>query len=266
MIGASAVRGQKEDTMNLVVLDSPEAAGAAGAAVVVDCLQAKPDAVLGFATGSSPLPLYDALARSGLDFSEVRGFALDEYIGLPAGDPRSYAAVIDSEVVQRLGMQPGAVRVPDAGAADLDAAARDYEDAIRAAGGVDLQILGIGHNGHLAFNEPGAALDSRTRVELLAERTRRANARFFDSPDEVPTHCLTQGIGTILDARHLLLIAHGADKAEIIARALQGPVSADCPASALQLHPRVTVLLDRPAAAGLSGVLAAGPDAGRNDS
>lgn len=186
-----------------------------------------------------------------MDFSRVRGFALDEYIGLPSGDPRSYAAVIDSEVVQRLGLRPGSVQVPNVAAADLDAAARGYEQAIRSAGGVDLQILGIGHNGHLAFNEPGAALDSRTRVEQLAERTRRANARFFDSPGQVPTRCMTQGIGTILDARRLLLIAHGADKAEIIARALQGPVSPDCPASALQLHPRVTVLLDPAAAARL---------------
>lgn len=238
--------------MKVLIKDSREAAGAAGAAVVRGCVQAKPDAVLGFATGSSPLPLYDALADFGLDFSRVRGFALDEYIGLPPGDPRSYGAVIDSEVVQRLGMRPGSVLLPDVSAADLDAAAREYEQAIRDAGGVDLQILGIGHNGHLAFNEPGAALDSRTRVEELAERTRRANARFFDSPDQVPTRCMTQGIGTILDARQLLLIAHGADKADIIARALQGPVTPDCPASALQLHPRVTVLLDQSAAARLA--------------
>ena len=239
--------------MSLAVLDTPQAAGAAAAAVVQECVQAKPDAILGFATGSSPLPLYDALTGFGGDFSRIRGFALDEYVGLPQGDSRSYAAVIESEVVQRLGLQPGAVRLPDVAATDLDAAARDYEQAIRDAGGVDLQILGIGHNGHLAFNEPGAALDSRTRVEELTERTRRANARFFDSPDQVPTLCITQGLGTILEAGHLLLIAHGADKAEIIARALQGPVDADCPASALQLHPRVTVMLDRAAAGRLRG-------------
>ncbi|WP_104055454.1 MULTISPECIES: glucosamine-6-phosphate deaminase [unclassified Arthrobacter] len=237
--------------MKVLTRENRGDAGAAGAVVVRECVQAKPDAVLGFATGSSPLPLYDALADFGLDFSRVRGFALDEYIGLPPGDPRSYGAVIDSEVVQRLGMRPGSVLLPDVAAADLEAAAQEYEQAIRDAGGVDLQILGIGHNGHLAFNEPGAALDSRTRVEQLAERTRRANARFFDSPDQVPTRCMTQGIGTILDARQLLLIAHGADKADIIARALQGPVTPDCPASALQLHPRVTVILDQAAAAGL---------------
>ncbi|MBO0896051.1 glucosamine-6-phosphate deaminase [Arthrobacter sunyaminii] len=237
--------------MKVLTRENRGDAGAAGAVVVRECVQAKPDAVLGFATGSSPLPLYDALADFGLDFSRVRGFALDEYIGLPPGDPRSYGAVIDSEVVQRLGMRPGSVLLPNVAAADLEAAAREYERAIRDAGGVDLQILGIGHNGHLAFNEPGAALDSRTRVEQLAERTRRANARFFDSPDQVPTRCMTQGIGTILDARQLLLIAHGADKADIIARALQGPVTPDCPASALQLHPRVTVILDQAAAAGL---------------
>ena len=238
--------------MDILVVESPEEAGAAAAAVVHKCVQDKQDAVLGFATGSSPLPLYDVLAESGEDFSGVRGFALDEYVGLAPDDPRSYAAVINSEVTGRLGLRPDAVLVPDVSVPDLEASAQDYEKAIHDAGGVDLQILGIGHNGHLAFNEPGAAFDSRTRVEVLTERTRRANARFFDSPDEVPTLCLTQGIGTILQARHLLLIAHGADKSEIVARALQGPVTPECPASALQLHPRVTVVLDRAAAAGLS--------------
>lgn len=242
---------QRQGTVQITVLDSPAEAGTAAAAVVFSCVQAKPHAVLGFATGSSPLPLYDALAESGRDLSAVQGFALDEYVGLPPEDPRSYAAVIDSEVTRRLGLHPPAVHVPDVSDPDLDASAQRYEHAISDAGGVDLQILGIGHNGHLAFNEPGAALDSRTRVEVLTERTRRANARFFDSLEEVPTLCLTQGIGTILEARHLLLIAHGTDKADIVARALQGPVSPECPASALQLHPRVSVFLDRAAAAGL---------------
>lgn len=237
--------------MELLILKSPEEAGAAAAAVVRECVRARPDAVLGFATGSSPLPLYDALADSDEDFSRISGFALDEYVGLPPGDPRSYAAVIDDEVTRRLGLRPDAVHVPDVSAPDLDASAKDYEHAIQSAGGVDLQILGIGHNGHLAFNEPGAPFDSRTRVETLTERTRSANARFFDSPDEVPTLCLTQGIGTILEARHLLLIVHGAGKADIVARALQGPVTPDCPASALQLHGRVTVVLDEAAAGGL---------------
>lgn len=238
--------------MQVTITDTVQETGAAAAVVVRECVRAKPNAVLGLATGSSPLPLYDALADSGVDFSRVTAFALDEYVGLGPGDPRGYASVINSEVTRRLGLRPEAVHVPDVFAPDLDAAAQDYEQAIHAAGGVDLQILGIGHNGHLAFNEPGAALDSRTRVEVLAERTRRANSRFFDSPDQVPTHCLTQGIGTILQARHLLLIAHGEDKAGIIARALQGPISAECPASALQLHPHVTVFLDRAAASQLS--------------
>lgn len=240
--------------MIIKVTPSPAAAGAAAADVVLDFLRSRADAVLGFATGSSPLPLYTALSASGRDFSAVRGFALDEYLGLPPGHPESYATVIEREVVERLGLRAGAVRVPDAGAPDPERAASEYEAAIKAAGGVDLQILGIGHNGHVAFNEPGAALDSRTRVEALTERTRSANARFFASLEEVPRRCITQGIGTILDARHLLLIAHGGDKAEIVARALQGPVSTDCPASALQLHPRVTVVLDEAAAAGLDGI------------
>lgn len=241
-----------ENTVKIMVLDTPEEAGAAAADIVRDCVGANPHAVLGLATGSSPLPLYDALADSGEDFSKVTGFALDEYVGLPPGDPRSYACVIDGEVTRRLGLRPDAVHVPDVSAPDLEASAREYERAITAAGGVDLQILGIGHNGHLAFNEPGAPFDSRTRVETLTERTRRANARFFDSPDQVPTLCMTQGIGTILQARHLVLIAHGADKADIISRALQGTVDPECPASALQLHPHVTVVLDRAAAGSLN--------------
>ena len=238
----------KAGTLNLVRCPDASTLGQAGAGAVLQALAAHPDPVIGVATGSSPSPLYSALAASGADFSTATWFALDEYVGLPPGHPESYAEVLRREIVVPLGLDPHRVHVPDPHAGDLDGAGARYEQRIAAAGGVDLQILGIGRNGHLAFNEPGAALDSRTRLETLTEDTRRANQRFFDSLADVPTHCLTQGLGTILEARHLLLIARGREKAEALARALTGPVSTDCPASVLQTHPQVTVLADGAAA------------------
>lgn len=232
---------------------SPDAAGAGSVAagILAAVIRENPEAVLGFATGASPLPAYRALARLGLDMSGVRGFALDEYVGLPAGHPQSYTSVVAREITRCLGLDPAKVAVPDGAAADPEQAARDYEAAIARAGGIDVEILGLGHNGHLAFNEPGSALDSRTRVEALADRTRQANARHFPTPEEVPRRCITQGLGTILDARRLLLIVSGADKAAVLCDALRGPVTPRCPASVLQLHPNVTVVADEAAASQL---------------
>ncbi len=227
---------------------APEAIGPAAAELVLAALHAREDPVIGVATGSSPSPLYDALAAANADFSRASWFALDEYVGLPKGHPESYAEVLRREIVEPLGLDPRTVHVPDPHREDLQAACEDYEQRIAAVGGIDLQILGIGRNGHLAFNEPGGPLDSRTRVEVLTEDTRRANQRFFDSLQSVPTHCLTQGLGTILEAGQLLLIARGEDKAHALRAALKGPVSRDCPASVLQLHGRVTVLADAAAA------------------
>ena len=191
-----------------------------------------------------------ALAARGLDLSRVRGFALDEYVGLPAGHPQSYRAVIDREVVEPLGLTSSLVRVPgDDG--DLPTAGERYEEAIDAAGGVDLQVLGIGSTGHIGFNEPGSSFASLTRVKTLTEQTRRDNARFFESEEEVPMHCITQGLGTILRARHLVLLAFGAGKADAIAGAVEGPVTASLPGSAVQLHRNVTVIVDEAAASAL---------------
>ncbi len=223
-------------------------AGRLAAGVVLSTVRANPAAVLGLATGSSPLPLYAALADAAVDFSRVSGFALDEYLGLPDGHPQSYAEVIRTAVTEPLGLDPRRVHVPDPHGTDHAGHAAEYDAAIDAAGGVDVQILGVGSNGHIGFNEPGSAFDSRTRVVALAERTRQDNARFFDTPDQVPRECLTQGIATIFGARHLLLIAHGAQKAEPVRRALHGPVTEDFPASIIQRHPRVTVVLDEAAA------------------
>ncbi|RNL54665.1 glucosamine-6-phosphate deaminase [Arthrobacter oryzae] len=238
--------------MEIFVSPDAAAAGAVAAGILAAVIRRKPDAVLGVATGGSPLPVYRALAGHEMDMSGVRAFALDEYVGLPAGHPQSYAAVVAHEITERLGLDPAKVAVPDGAAADPEQAAREYDAAIGAAGGIDVQILGIGHNGHLAFNEPGSDLDSRTRVEVLAARTRQANARYFSSPDDVPERCITQGLGTIMEARQLLLVVAGADKAAVLHEALNGPVTSQCPASVLQLHPHVTVVADAAAASLLS--------------
>jgi glucosamine-6-phosphate deaminase len=235
----------------VVILESREAAGELGAEFVARLIAAKPDAVLGLATGSTPLPLWHALAARDLDLSRVRGFALDEYIGLPAGHPESYRAVITREVVEPLGLTPSLVQVPGDDGGPVEGAGARYEAAIAATGGVDLQVLGIGRTGHIGFNEPSSSLASATRVKTLTEQTRLDNARFFDSLDDVPRHCLTQGLGTILRARHLLLFAFGEAKAAAIAGAVEGPVSSSLPGSAIQLHPLVTVIVDEAAASQL---------------
>ena len=192
------------------------------------------------------------LRRRPVSFSRATAFLLDEYLGLPAGHPESYRSVIDRTFTGRVDFAPGAVRGPDGTATDVVAACRSYEDAIAAAGGVDLQLLGLGRDGHIAFNEPGSSLGSRTRLKTLTSQTVSDNGRFFGPGDDVPRHVLTQGVGTILDARHLVLIAAGAGKAEPLARVVEGPVTAMVPGSALQLHPHVTVVADAAAAAGLA--------------
>jgi glucosamine-6-phosphate deaminase len=235
----------------VVIVPSAADAGAIAAERIAALVARKPDAVLGLATGSTPLPVWAALRERGVDLSRVRGFALDEYLGLPPGHPESYRAVITREVVGPLGLNPALVRVPGDDGGPISTAGARYEEAIRAAGGVDLQILGIGRTGHIGFNEPGSSLASRTRVKTLTDATRADNARFFASAAEVPRHCLTQGLGTILEARELVLLAFGHAKAEAVAGAVEGPVSASLPASAIQLHPEVMVLLDEAAASRL---------------
>ncbi|MCU1445324.1 glucosamine-6-phosphate deaminase [Cryobacterium sp.] len=240
----------------VVVLDTETEAGILAAASIRRLISQKPDAVLGLATGSTPMSLYSALAESlradPLDVSRVRGFALDEYVGLPAGHPESYRAVIIRDAVEPLGLTPGNIQVPNGGLATLQTAGSDYEAAISAAGGVDVQILGIGRTGHVGFNEPGSSFASLTRVKTLTRKTRTDNARFFPSIDDVPIHCITQGLGTIRRAKHLILLAFGEEKAEAIAGAVEGPVSSSSPGSVIQLHPHVTVLVDEAAASRLA--------------
>ena len=238
-----------------VVIVPADTIGALAADAVVALLTGKPTAVLGLATGSSPLSVYAELIRrhqaGEVSFARSRGFLLDEYVGLPAEHPQRYRSVIRRELEEHVDFPPGAIAGPDGLADDLPAVCAAYERAIADAGGVDLQLLGVGSDGHVAFNEPGSSLSSRTRIKTLTARTRADNERFFEPPDEVPHHVLTQGLGTILEARHLVLIAQGAGKAAAVHDLVEGPVSASCPASVLQLHPHATVLLDDDAASQL---------------
>ena len=244
--------------MEVVIVDGPEAAGHLVGGAIADLVGRRPDAVLGLATGSSPLAVYGDLARrhaaGELSLARARAFLLDEYVGLPRDHPQRYRAFIARELERHVDLGSGAVQGPDVGAdgpALLDACAA-YERAIVAAGGIDLQLLGVGGDGHIGFNEPGSSLASRTRLKTLTDGTRADNARFFASIDEVPRHVITQGVGTILEAGHLVLLAFGAGKAAAVARAVEGPVTAMVPASALQLHPHATVVVDDEAAAGLA--------------
>lgn len=243
--------------MEIIICTTPSEVGELAAAKIARVARdAGPEVVLGVATGSSPMATYTALARlvagGALDLSRASAFALDEYVGLPKGHPESYAEVIRRSVTEPLGMDPVRVHCPDGFAADLEAAGPAYEAAILAAGGVDVQLLGIGSNGHIGFNEPTSSLSSRTRIKTLAERTRLDNARFFPSLDEVPQHCLTQGLGTIMDARQVVLVAQGEAKAHAIAAVVEGPITAMYPGSVLQLHPRATIIVDEAAAAELT--------------
>ena len=237
-------------------MSSPAEVGRLAARKIAKLIKLKPTAVIGLATGSSPLAIYHELAASvrdgSLDASRVSGFALDEYVGIAEQHPQSYASVLRREVIEPLGLDPSRVFVPDGRAEDLDAACQAYETAIQAAGGIDLQILGIGANGHIGFNEPTSSFGSRTRLKTLAPRTREDNARFFDSLGDVPAHCLTQGLGTIMEARELLLVAQGSRKAAAVTAAVEGPVSSMCPGSILQFHPEATVIIDETAATELS--------------
>ena len=219
-------------------------------------LRRRPKSTIGLATGSSPLGVYKELIRrhreQGLSFAGARGFMLDEYVGLPEDHPQRYRNVITDELVDQVDWPDAQVHGPDGLAADIPTACAEYENAIASTGGVDLQILGIGTDGHIGFNEPGSSLTSRTRIKSLAPQTRSDNARFFGGDvEQVPVHCLTQGLGTISEARHLVLLASGRHKAEAVHQLVEWPISALWPATVMQLHPHATVLVDEAAASRL---------------
>lgn len=241
--------------MEVVIAPADELAKLA-ADTIEGKLRENPASVLGLATGSSPLKVYDELARrhteNGLSFAQASAFMLDEYVGIDADHPERYRNVIETEIASRVDFAPGAVQGPDGLAEDLVAACAAYEEAIAQAGGVDVQLLGIGTDGHIAFNEPGSSLASRTRIKTLTAQTREDNARFFgDDLDQVPQHCLTQGLATIMSAKHLVLLATGKGKAEAVHQLVEGPISAMWPGTIMQMHPHATVLVDEAAASRL---------------
>jgi glucosamine-6-phosphate deaminase len=224
----------------------------AAAEAVAEVMNAKPDAVLGLATGSTPLALYKELARmhksEGLDFSHVTTFNLDEYVGLPQSHEQSYHYFMRENFFKHVNIPPQNIHIPSGTTSNYKAFCEWYEKRIVDAGGIDVQILGIGSDGHIAFNEPGSSLSSRTRLKTLAKPTIDDNARFFSSRDEVPIYAITMGVGTILEAKQLVMVANGPKKADAIAQAVEGPVSSMITASALQLHPDALVYIDEPAA------------------
>ncbi len=237
--------------MEIIIRDTPESVSTVAARIIAKQLRDKPDTIIGLATGSTPLPLYRALIAMDLDWSKCTTFNLDEYIGLPREHPQTYHSFMWENLFRHTNIRPESVHIPDGNATDIPAHCAEYEERIRAAGGIDIQVLGIGTDGHIGFNEPTSSLASRTRIKTLTRQTRADNARFFGSEDEVPKHVITMGIGTIMEARMNLLLAFGENKALAIAEAVEGPVTSFNPASVLQLHPVVKVCLDELAATGL---------------
>ena len=241
--------------MEIVILPSPEAVSAAGAEIVAGLVARKPDAALGLPTGATPRPLYAELVRrhreEGLSFARVTTFNLDEYVGVAPDHPGSFRHYMEEGLFRHVDLRRERAHLPDGLADDVPAACAAYEAAIRAAGGLDLVLLGLGGDGHIAFNEPTSSLASRTRIKTLSAASRAANQVAFGS-DPVPGHVVTMGIATILEARRCLLLAHGPSKAAALRAMVEGPVTSMVPASALQLHANVTVMCDEAAAAGLA--------------
>ena len=241
--------------MEVVIRPDSLEASLIAAGIVARLIRENPRPVLGLATGRSPLQVYAELVRmrreEGLDFSRVTTFNLDEYVGLPPGHPGSFRAFMNRNLFDHVNIPPANIHVPDGSAPDIPAFCRAYEESIRAAGGVDIQMLGIGTDGHIGFNEPSSSLGSRTRIKTLTEETRRDNSDAFGGPDRVPPHCITMGIGTIMESRACLLLAFGKKKARAVASACEGPITAMVPASVLQLHPRAIIIVDGDAASEL---------------
>jgi len=242
--------------MEIIVSDSVDEMSRTAARLVARTLNSKPNAVLGLATGSTPLGLYKELVRmhqeEGLDFSQVTTFNLDEYVGLTRKHPQSYHYFMHENLFQHINIPKQNIYIPSGTTDNYEAFCSWYEQRIVECGGIDLQILGIGSDGHIAFNEPTSSLGSRTRIKTLAKQTIDDNARFFDDlAEDVPVYAITMGVGTILEAEKILLLANGASKAKAVAQAIEGPVTSMIPASALQLHPDVMYIVDKPAASAL---------------
>lgn len=242
--------------MEVIVKKDYDEMSKLAAEIIARIIRSKPNVVLGLATGSTPLGTYKELIRmhkeEGLDFSQVTTFNLDEYVSLGPDHDQSYRYFMNKSLFNHINIDKSKTNVPDGMAEDVPAFCKWYEDQILRAGGIDVQLLGIGANGHIAFNEPGSSLGSRTRVKTLDEKTRKDNARFFKSIDEVPSYAITMGIGTIMDARQLLLLANKANKADAIVKTVEGPITAMVPATIVQLHPKAVIITDKAAATKLT--------------
>ena len=241
--------------MRVIVEKSADQVSRRAAAFIAEQMRRKPQSVLGLATGGTPLGTYRELIRQhqeeGLDFSEVITFNLDEYVGLSPSHPQSYRFFMEENLFQHVNVIHARTHVPDGRALNFELACAQYEQMIRDAGGIDIQLLGIGSDGHIAFNEPGSSLGSRTRLKSLTSETIQDNARFFENQEEVPRLAVTMGVGTILESRRCLLLATGQHKADAIRATVEGPVTAQVTASALQLHREVIVVIDEEAASRL---------------
>ena len=242
--------------MEVIIRPTSEAATELAVNLVARELAAKPDGVFGLATGRTMETFYKRLVQlhrdTGLDFSRCRTFNLDEYAGLPPDHPNSYRYFMQDRLFRNVNINPSRTHLPNGAARDAALECANYERLIAESGGIDLLLLGIGNNGHLGFNEPWSGFDSRTRVEKLSPETRRQNTPLFSHPDEMPQHAITMGIATILEARRCLLLAIGPEKAGIVARAIEGPITRMVPASVLQWHPACTMVLDAAAAGNLT--------------
>ncbi len=237
--------------MEIIIQPDAEAATAVASRMVSQLLRNKPNAVLGLATGRTTLGLYRALAQMKLDWRRVTTFNLDEYVGLPPEHAQSYHTFMRENLFRHVNVSPENTHIPDGTSGNIVELCEQYETQIRAAGGIDLQILGIGTDGHLGFNEPTSSLASRTRLKTLTRQTHEDNACYFGGADKVPDHVITMGLGTIMEARQCLFLAVGEKKARAIAATVEGPITSINPASILQMHPKATVCLDRAAAADL---------------
>lgn len=242
--------------MLLSIKDTFEEMSREAATLIADRIHRKPNLVLGLATGSTPLGLYKELIRmhkeEGLSFAKVTTFNLDEYIGLPRTHNQSYYYFMWENLFKHIDIDRRYIYVPNGMATDIEGHCDWYENEIKRLGGIDLQVLGIGANGHIAFNEPGSSLGSRTRIKTLTEQTVKDNARFFKTIAEVPKTAITMGIGTIMEAREVVLLANSTSKARAIKEAVEGPVTGMVPASIIQMHRKAYVIVDKAAASTLT--------------
>jgi len=249
--------------MEVIIKENYEELSKFAAQFITDQINNKPDTVLGLATGSTPLGTYKELINlhkeNKVDFSQVASFNLDEYVGLPKEHSQSYYYFMNENFFKHINIKPENWYLPDGMAKDIPQSCEEYEKKIKEYGGIDIQILGIGGNGHIAFNEPGSSLASRTRVKTLDEKTISDNSRFFDSIDEVPRYAITMGIGTIMEAKIIILLANGENKADAIVKTVEGPITSMVPASIVQLHPRATIIVDKGAASKLTGEYSSEP-------